>query len=64
MISERPGCSGRLAAACYACRSAWYLLTIIVGGYAVKNKLMVGLWRYILKFPPSLWEKQIYNEVC
>jgi len=24
----------------------------------VKNALMVGLWRYILKVPPFLWEKQ------
>lgn len=25
----------------------------------MKNKIMLGLWRYILNVPPSLWEKQI-----
>lgn len=25
----------------------------------MKNKLMLGWWRYILKVPPFLWEKQI-----
>lgn len=25
----------------------------------MKNKLMFGLWRYILNIPPLLWEKQI-----
>ena len=25
----------------------------------MKDKLMLGLWRYMLKVPPSLWEKQI-----
>ncbi len=25
----------------------------------MKNKLMMGLWRYILNVPPFLWEKQI-----
>lgn len=25
----------------------------------MKDKLMLGLWRYILKVPPFLWEKQI-----
>ena len=25
----------------------------------MKNKFMVGLWRYIIKFPPFLWEKHI-----
>ena len=25
----------------------------------MSNKLMLGLWRYIIKVPPSLWEKQI-----
>ena len=25
----------------------------------MKNKLMIGLWRYIIKVPPFLWEKQI-----
>ncbi len=27
----------------------------------MKDKLMLGLWRYIIKAPPSLWEKQIYK---
>ncbi len=27
----------------------------------MKDKLMLGLWRYMLKVPPSLWEKQIYK---
>jgi hypothetical protein len=25
----------------------------------MKDKLMLGLWRYMLKVPPFLWEKQI-----
>ena len=25
----------------------------------MKNKIMIGLWRFIIKAPPSLWEKQI-----
>lgn len=25
----------------------------------MKNKLMLGLWRYIINIPPFLWEKQI-----
>lgn len=25
----------------------------------MSNKLMLGLWRYIIKVPPFLWEKQI-----
>jgi hypothetical protein len=25
----------------------------------MKNKLMLGLWRYIIKVPPFLWQKQI-----
>ena len=25
----------------------------------MSNKLMLGLWRYIIKIPPSLWQKQI-----
>lgn len=25
----------------------------------MKNKLMMGLWRYMLSVPPFLWEKQI-----
>ncbi|MDD5711734.1 MAG: hypothetical protein PHY31_03125 [Smithellaceae bacterium] len=25
----------------------------------MKNKLMLGLWRYMLSVPPFLWEKQI-----
>ena len=25
----------------------------------MKNKLMMGLWRYMLAVPPFLWEKQI-----
>ena len=25
----------------------------------MSNKLMLGLWRYIIKVPPSLWQKQI-----
>lgn len=25
----------------------------------MKDKLMLGLWRYMLKVPPVLWEKQI-----
>jgi hypothetical protein len=25
----------------------------------MKNKLMMGLWRYMLDVPPFLWEKQI-----
>ncbi len=27
----------------------------------MKDKLMLGLWRYMIKVPPSLWEKQIYK---
>lgn len=27
----------------------------------MKNKLMIGLWRYIIKIPPSLWEKQVFK---
>ncbi|MBI5590724.1 MAG: hypothetical protein HY881_09600 [Deltaproteobacteria bacterium] len=27
----------------------------------MKNKLMMGLWRYMLSVPPFLWEKQIAN---
>jgi hypothetical protein len=29
------------------------------GKGSMKNKLMLGLWRYIIKVPPSLWQKQI-----
>lgn len=25
----------------------------------MKNKFMLGLWRYMIKVPPFLWEKQI-----
>ena len=25
----------------------------------MKNKVTLGLWRYMLKVPPSLWKKQI-----
>ncbi len=25
----------------------------------MKNKLMIGYWRYILDMPPFLWEKQV-----
>ena len=25
----------------------------------MKNRLMLGLWRYMLKVPPSMWEKQL-----
>ncbi len=25
----------------------------------MKNTFMIGLWRYILKLPPFLWEKQV-----
>jgi len=25
----------------------------------MRNMLMLGLWRYIIKVPPSLWQKQI-----
>ena len=25
----------------------------------MSNKLMLGLWRYIIKVPPTLWQKQI-----
>lgn len=25
----------------------------------MKNNLMLGLWRYMLKVPPALWEKQL-----
>ena len=25
----------------------------------MSNKLMLGLWRYVIKVPPSLWKKQI-----
>lgn len=25
----------------------------------MKNKLMIGLWRYMINIPPFLWEKQI-----
>ena len=25
----------------------------------MKNKLMLGLWRYIINIPPFLWQKQI-----
>jgi hypothetical protein len=25
----------------------------------MKNKLMLGLWRYIINVPPFLWQKQI-----
>ncbi|MFH0998465.1 MAG: hypothetical protein V1844_23665 [Pseudomonadota bacterium] len=25
----------------------------------MKNKLMMGLWRYMLGVPPFMWEKQI-----
>ena len=25
----------------------------------MKNKLILGLWRFMLKVPPSLWEKQM-----
>ena len=27
----------------------------------MSNKLMLGLWRYIIKVPPFLWQKQIAN---
>jgi hypothetical protein len=27
----------------------------------MKNKLMIGLWRYTINVPPSLWEKQIFK---
>ena len=27
----------------------------------MKDKLMLGLWRYMLKVPPFLWEKQIFK---
>ena len=25
----------------------------------MRNKLMLGLWRYIIKVPPFLWQKQV-----
>lgn len=28
----------------------------------MKNKIMLGLWRYIINVPPFLWEKQISAE--
>ena len=27
----------------------------------MRNKLMLGLWRYIINVPPFLWEKQIFR---
>jgi hypothetical protein len=27
------------------------------------NKLMAGVWRYILRVPPCLWEKQVERDV-
>jgi hypothetical protein len=29
------------------------------GKVAMSNKLMLGLWRYIVKVPPFIWQKQI-----
>ena len=29
------------------------------GDVNMSKKLMLGLWRYIINIPPSLWEKQI-----
>jgi len=29
------------------------------GGVKMSKKLKLGLWRYIINVPPSLWEKQI-----
>jgi hypothetical protein len=29
------------------------------GKGSMKNKLMLGLWRYIINVPPYLWQKQI-----
>jgi hypothetical protein len=28
-------------------------------GFPMKNKLMLGLWRYTINVPPFLWEKHI-----
>jgi hypothetical protein len=33
------------------------------GGRIVANKLMIGLWRFIIKAPPSLWQKQITKSI-
>jgi hypothetical protein len=30
--------------------------------FMMSNRLMTGFWRFILKIPPSMWEKQIFKE--
>ena len=29
----------------------------------MQNKLMTGIWRFMMRIPPFLWEKQIYGAV-